>query len=238
MKYIRYLVFFFLSCTAYATQNLVIGTIPNAPPFEFLNEVNNLSGFDPDIMNALCNIMGRKCTFKLYSFHKLFAALDDGQIDLAIAAIMITPEREKRFLFSLPYKFTIHQYVTLADSKLTAVAQLKGKIIGIYKSSPEEELISKQFKGKVKVKSYYHVNQMIDALKRKKVDAIMLEYHRAVYWLSNTPNFKLIGGTFTTGEGYGIAARKGRKQLIQDINNAITHIENDGTYLKIYQLYF
>lgn len=238
MKYIKYLLLSLLCVSVYAKTDLTIGTLSNDPPFEFLNEKDSLSGFDINLMTAICKRIKRECHFKIYTFHELFTALERGQIDLAIGAILITTEQEKRFLFSIPYKISVHQYLTLADSKIDLMKQLQGKTLGIYHSHSDDELAHKQFHHNVKIKPYPHVNLMMDALKKKQVDAIMLEYHRAVYWLSNATGFKLLGGPFTSGEGYGIVTKKGRDKLMQQINQAIIDMENDGTYLKIYQLYF
>jgi ABC-type amino acid transport substrate-binding protein len=237
MRYIPYLFCCFLTFNTYA-QNLIIGTLSNDPPFEYKEEPHTFSGFDIDIMGKLCKRMGSQCTFKTFNFHQLFGALDKGEIDLAIAAIIITPERQKHFLFSLPYKFNNQQFVTLAHSKLKSPSQLLNKKIGIYKGAPEETAVYNKFNGHVQIKLYENVNELVYALKKKKVDAIVLEYSRAVYWLSNTKDFKLLGRPFRAGEGYGIAAKLGRKQLIQQINLTLKKMEQDGTYLQIYQRYF
>lgn len=238
MKCMQYLVFFFLSFITYVANSLVIGTLSNAPPFTFLEGPNNLSGFDIDLMNSICKRIKRKCTYNTYNFHKVFDALEDGQIDLAIAEIIITPEREQHLLFSLPYKLQSYQYLTPLKTNIKSPAQLTGKTIGVYNSSPDKALIYKQFKDTIKVMLYEHVEQMVNALKEKKVDVIMLEDNRAAYWLANTKGFKLLGKPFQSGAGYGIAAKQGRESLIKEINAAIKEMEKDGSYLTIYQRYF
>ncbi|MCL9684403.1 transporter substrate-binding domain-containing protein [Legionella sp. EUR-108] len=235
--YILYLFFCLLTANAHA-QNLVIGTLSNDPPFEFKEAPHTFSGFDIDIMNEICKKMERQCTFKTFNFHKLFGALNEGKIDLAIAAIIITPERKRHFLFSLPYKFNYQQFITLAHSSLQHSSQLRGKRIGIYKGSPEQSAVYNKFKGHVEIKLYDHVDELVFALKNKKVDAIVLEYPRAMYWLSNTKDFKLLGHQFRAGEGYGIVAKLGKEHLIQQVNQALERMEKDGSYLQIYQLYF
>lgn len=238
MNYVRYLVFCCFSVITVAANSLVIGTISNAPPFEFLNGKNNLTGFDIDLMNALCKRIKKECSYKTYDFHKLFSLLNTGQIDLAIAGIMITPAREKQFLFSMPYKLEAYQYLTLSSTPLTAISQLPGKTIGIYDSSPDKAVVAKQFKDNINIKLYKHVEQMVSALQEKQVDVIMLESHRAAYWFANASNLKSLGEPFQAGREYGIAARQGNLQLIQEINQALQQIENDGTYVKIYKQYF
>lgn len=235
--YILCLFFCFFTCSSYA-HDVLIGTITNDPPFEFKNSQNTLSGFDIDLMNGLCQRMQVHCIFKEFKFQQLFSALNKKEIDVAISAIIITPERQKKFLFSLPYKFNHQQFVTLTDSKLQHSFQLRGKTIGVYRGSPEERDTYKQFDGDIHLKAYDSVNQMVAALQNKKVDAIILEYHRALYWLSNSNDFKPLSQQFQDGDGYGIATQLGNTNLIASINSALLKMEQDGSYLKIYKTYF
>lgn len=240
MKYCYLIGLFFFSLTfnAYA-NNLLIGTISAAPPFEFQDAEKNFSGFDIDIMYEICRRIGSKCTFKAFKFHDLFGALNNNEIDLAIASIIITPERKKHFLFSLPYKFNNQQFVTLANSKFQNTSELTGKRIGIYKDSPEEANVYKKFNGNINIKLYEDVTHLLDALNNNQVDAVVLEDSRAQYWISNSSHsFKLLGRPFRAGEGYGIAAKLGQEQLMGNINAALEKMESDNTYLKIYRLYF
>jgi len=239
MKYCYLICLFFFSLTFKANANdLRIGTISAAPPFEFQDEQKNFSGFDIDIMNEICKRIGSKCTFKAFKFHELFGALNNNEIDLAIASIIITPERRKHFLFSLPYKFNNQQFVTLANSKLQRTSELSGMSIGIYKDSPEQASVYKKYNGNINIKLYEDVTHLLDALNNNQVDAVVLEDSRAQYWISNSHRFKLLGRPFRAGEGYGIAAKLGKEQLMGTINAALEKMESDNTYLKIYRLYF
>ncbi|HAT9113156.1 TPA: transporter substrate-binding domain-containing protein, partial [Legionella pneumophila subsp. pneumophila] len=53
-----------------------------------------------------------------------------------------------------------------------------------------------------------------------------------------TPDCKLLGDSFPFGIGFGVVARLDQAELIEKINQALIEIENDGTYLKIYNLFF
>lgn len=231
-------VFFYFLISPLWAKDLIIGTISHAPPFEFQDEKKGLSGFDIDIMNELCKRMDVHCTFKLYDFHRLLNILQQGKVDLAIASIVITPERSQQFLFSLPYKINSLQLVTLATAKYQNYAQLKNKRIGVYKGPIAQLFIAQKLDGQAEVQQYDDVEDLYSALENKEVDAIAVELERAVYWLANTQGFKMIGKPVHIGEGYGIAAPLGQTQLIEQINQQIKNMEQDGTYLKIYKLYF
>jgi ABC-type amino acid transport substrate-binding protein len=220
------------------SKPLIIGTEAYAPPFEVRTVKGKFFGFDIDIMSAICKQINEECTFKSYNFYRLPEALQTGEIDLAIAAIIITPERERNFQFSLPYKINFQQLMVLKSSNYDSPSELAGKKIGVFTGSPDFEFISDKFEGTAEIKSYANVNELILALKEKKVDAIVLSISQGAYWISNYPEVKHIGRPFRVGEGYGIAAKLGKTQLINRINRALENIEKNGVYLEIYRTYY
>lgn len=231
-------IFFYFLISPLWAKNLTIGTIGHAPPFEYQDQIKGLAGFDIDIMNTLCQRMNTHCTFKIYEFSQLFTALKKGEVDLAIASIVITPKRQEQFLFSLPYKIARLQFITLKKNNFQETSQLINKRIGVYKNAPDRRYIEEKFNNQVTFQDYDHVENLFSALKKNEVDAILVESPRAEYWLANVPGFKMLGKSFPVGEGYGIAANLREEQLIQEINTQLKKMEKEDTYLKIYKLYF
>lgn len=235
--FIRFVLFYFVFSPLWAS-NLIIGTIANAPPFEFQNDAKGLSGFDIDLMNALCKRMNTRCEFKTYQFSQVLDALKKGEVVLAIAAIDITPKRKTQFLFSLPYKLATIKIVTLTSSDLQKPNQLVNKRVGFYKNAPDKDYLGALSLQQIHAQYYPHVADLFAALKQKKVDAIVVEPSRAAYWLANNRGFKVLGKSVPVAEGYGIAANLNQKKLIDEINYYLKQMERDGTYLQIYNRYF
>ncbi|PJE14418.1 MAG: ABC transporter substrate-binding protein, partial [Legionella sp.] len=65
------------------------------PPFTIRADKDHYFGFDIELMSSLCTEMKTQCQFKPMPFNQLFTQLNKGTIDLAIAAIIITDERQK-----------------------------------------------------------------------------------------------------------------------------------------------
>ncbi len=80
-----------------------IGTSGNYAPFAFYNEQNELDGFDVQLGKALAEQMGVTAEFTDFAFEGLGGAMLNHQIDSAIAAISVTPERQQEFDFSNVY---------------------------------------------------------------------------------------------------------------------------------------
>ncbi|WED43866.1 transporter substrate-binding domain-containing protein [Legionella cardiaca] len=196
-------------------------------------------GFDISLMEEICRRLNATCTFQGVYFDQLFDLVSSGEVDLAIAAIIITPERSEKFLFSLPYKESHLQYIVRYQSPLQSIEDLQGKTIGVYLNSPAQNFVLQQFANTVQFQTYRTSAQMFDALYHQKIDAIIINPPQAMYWMSNNSGiYRLLGKKYPIGEGYGIMTQLGRNDLMAQINNILNSIENDGTYLNIYNSFF
>ena len=82
------------------------GTSADYPPFEAYNDNFQLEGFDIALMQNIAEKLGLNVEFKDMAFDGLGDALAINQIDLAIAAISVTPERDLEVDFSNIYYVT------------------------------------------------------------------------------------------------------------------------------------
>ncbi|HAT6978884.1 TPA: transporter substrate-binding domain-containing protein [Legionella pneumophila] len=221
---------------------LTIGTLSYNPPFEI--QVNNSSkknefyGFEIELMDEICKRINAKCQYKPLLFEQILSEVNSGAIDLGIGSINITPERSERFLFSLPYKASYHQFLVPSNSNIKKIDDLKGKTIGIHLGSPTADYLTVYFNNNIQFKYYQTFMDLLNGLNDPQVSAIVTNSDQAQYWVSNTPDCKLLGDSFPFGIGFAVVARLDQAALIEKINQALIAIENDGTYIKIYNLYF
>lgn len=72
------------------------------PPFVFQDK-NKLSGFSIDLWRSIANEMGASFKYIVYpTVPDILNQVEQNKVDLGIAAISITAERQKKFDFSLP----------------------------------------------------------------------------------------------------------------------------------------
>ncbi|HIF0232316.1 transporter substrate-binding domain-containing protein [Legionella bozemanae] len=165
-------------------QSLTIGIVAYDPPFSMSADQNHFFGFDIELMTELCKQIKAQCQFKPMLFNTLFTDLNAGKIDLAIAAITITKERQQAFLFSLPYLASEARFVTTKNNSIKALKNLNNKTIGIIKGSLFKQLITQDFKTN-SIKEYPSTNQLITALNQHEVDALLVDDFSADYWIAN-----------------------------------------------------
>ena len=88
-----------------STEPLVIGT-KEAPPFAFKREDGTWDGISFALMRRLSNDLGFDYRIEERTLDGLFTGLEEGQLDLSIAALTVTPEREERVDFTHPFYTT------------------------------------------------------------------------------------------------------------------------------------
>lgn len=238
-KYALFLMLLFLTPSTYA-EKLLIGSSPMNPPFgSIADKKEQFFGFDISIMSEICDRMNKTCQFVPIPFNDLFPLIQSGKLDVAISAIIMTPDRQKKFLFSLPYLASSARFLTLKGSPIRTPQDIPGKIIGVREGTPFLELVKTLYGDRVSIKLYPLVSNLLEALSHHAVDLVILDAHAAIFWKDNSPDqYQIIGAPLPLGDGYAIMTKQGREALIQQINQALLAMENDGTYLKIYDTYF
>ncbi len=98
-----------LNPLAYAQQSnteapgtLTVGTKP-APPFAMKDDDGKWHGISIDLMEIVASTLNYNLTFTEKNLSELISDVEDGRIDASIAAISVTPEREKVIDFTHQY---------------------------------------------------------------------------------------------------------------------------------------
>ncbi|KTD06654.1 transporter substrate-binding domain-containing protein [Legionella hackeliae] len=233
------LLLIFLWCPFHLfAQPILVGISGYNPPFGIpADEKEHFSGFEIDLMQEICRRAQLECLFRNFTFPQLFSETLTNHIDLAIGSISITPERQKDFIFSLPYLPGGGQYATRVSSSVKTISDIKGKRIGIEEGTIFKAWIHAQFGHSSQVLEYKNVEDVLQALYDNKVDAVLLDAGIVQYWVANNSNlFRSVGKPISSG--YGIMANKSKEGLVAIINKYLLDLENDGTYLVLYRRYF
>jgi polar amino acid transport system substrate-binding protein len=86
-----------------SSGELRAGTTADFPPLSMRDRDGQLIGLEVDLVRALADTMNVKVRFVEIPFADLIPALERGEIDLAVAGMTITPERNARVAFAGPY---------------------------------------------------------------------------------------------------------------------------------------
>ncbi|WP_423202750.1 transporter substrate-binding domain-containing protein [Legionella gratiana] len=186
--------------------------------------------------------MKLKCTFVRMGEQQLFPALENRTIDLAISGIVISPQREETYLFSLPYLLNHGVFVVPPQSNLQHISDLKGKFVGVKNNQDDSvfgEYLQFKFSNQFQIKQYDTTEDMFRDLENGFLDAAFAHQEIVNYWYENGfARFKIIDRPHLVGYGIGIVGLPDKQDLINNINKELLEIDKTDFYLNLYKTYF
>ena len=226
---------------------LRIGIEAAYPPFAYKTPEGNITGFDYDIGNALCEEMKVKCQWIEQEFDGLIPALKVRKFDAVLSSLSITEDRLKSVDFTDKYYHTPAKLVMKEGSALGELPQaLNGKKIGVQRASVYDRFASERFApAGAQIVRYSSQNEVFLDLAAGRLDASLADVVNIDEGFLATDagkGFALVGPDFTDhdyfGLGIGIAVRKGDRALAERFNKAIAEIRANGTYQQVQDKYF
>lgn len=216
-------------------ETLTVGSDIPYPPFE-QGKPGNYTGFDVELMEAIGEKLGRPVEFQDTSFETIFRDVAQGKFDAVISAATITPEREKAVAFSDPYYLSEQAILVKEGSDITGLSDLSGKTIAAQQGTTGLEL-AKEKSGASEIRPYPEGPDAVNALKAGTVEAVVIDAPVAQNAVEKSGGVE-IAEKVPTEESYGIALAKGSTELLEEINEALKELEQDGTYTTIYKKWF
>jgi len=228
-------------CSGSSDQNtIVIGIDDKFAPLGFRDENNELVGFDIDYATAAVEKMGKKVKFQPIDWQTKESELSSGRIDLIWNGYTITDERKEKVLFTKPYLKNAQVVVTLANSPLSKLADLNGKVIGLQTlSSAADALAANPIHETVKTVTEFADNVLaLSDLKSGRVDAVVIDEVVIKYYMAKEQDsFKLLDESLAPEE-YGVGVKKGNDELLKQLQEALDALNQDGTAAKISNKWF
>ena len=235
---------FCLALQALAAEPLVVAVNNNDRPFGWMNDKGEPTGFSVDIAKALCKAMNRECRLQPAAFADFIPGVASGRFDFVVANILRTPEREKLVDFSDRFWRSSSTFVGQPGVvKAISRQELKGKTVAVQKGAVQERYLRELYGDVATIDTYASNAERNVALAAGKADLMLgsTMSHFAFMTAKGGERFEIIGEPIYDG-GLGgdvaIPLTKGRNDLRQAINAAMTAILRDGTYARINNAYF
>ncbi len=201
------------------------------PPFNFVNEQNEVVGFDPAVGKEIAKRMGIEAEVVTTAWDGIIAGLLANKYDAIVGSMSITAEREKVVDFVGPYYNTRRAVFTKPDSEVKSVADLDGAKIGVTLGETHEAWAREQG---YSVNTYKGLPELMLELKNGRVDAIVADSIAVILAMkANGDDFVTLPDLETEDVGAGIAIRKGNPELKAAMQEALDSMMEDGTYLEI-----
>ena len=221
---------------------IVLGTSADYPPFEFYNSQFALDGFDIALAKALGQELGVDVAFNDYAFDGLLNAVRLGEVDAAIGAISVTPDRQQVVDFTNLYY--LGQAAALAGEAFTGTVRsptdMSSARVGVQRGTTfqawaQENLVDKQVIAQENLVSYPNVSAMIGDLRKGTIDIGLMGTLPAKLVLERYPDIRLVGEKFHQQQ-FAIAVPKG-STLTVPLNEALLTLQSNGTFATLVKQY-
>lgn len=222
-----------------ANRRLVVGTAADYPPFEYYNDDFVLDGFDIALMHEVGQRLNVQVEFRDMTFSGLADALALEQIDAAISAISITEQRSQSVYFSNPY--FIGEDALLAQSEaqvpeITAVPLIAPYQIGVqqgsvYQQKVQTELVDTGLMPAERVNVYQDAATALADLRVGVVQLVWLDLQPAETAVT-AGDLKIVGQGLAR-QHLAVAMKNGEDRLRNEINAAITELQNQGRIAQL-----
>ena len=158
------------STQAAAQEEIKFAMEATYAPFEYVDENNQIQGFDVDLANALCDVIEAKCSFHNQPFDSLIPALKFRRYDAAISGIDITEQRLQVVNFSDAYYDNSAAFVSI-KGKVTDQTSLKGKRVGVQNGSTHQSYLTEQMDGVAAIPYASYQDAFLD-MQNGRIDAV------------------------------------------------------------------
>ena len=216
-------------------EKLTVGSDIPYPPFE-QGKPGHYTGFDIELMEAIGEKIGRTPEFQDTSFETIFRDVGQGKFNAVISAATITEEREKAVDFSNPYYLSEQAVLVKEGSSIKSLEDLEGKTVAVQQGTTGQELAKEKLGGS-EIRPYPEGPDAVNALKAGTVEGVIIDAPVAHNAVEKSGGVE-IAEKVPTEEEYGIAVAQGEEELLEEINEGLKEVEEDGTYAKIYKKWF
>lgn len=225
---------------------LIVGTSADYAPFAYYTPEFDIDGFDIALIKALANDLGLEVVVRDYAFEGLFGALQLNQIDAAIAAISVRPERDAQADFSHVYYAGENALLARKDGKVdavSAVGDLAGLRLGVqqgsvYETWAQQELVASGLSDASNIFSYLDINQAVADLAADRLDAMMLDALPAQAIVAQDPGQGLeVVAQGLEKQMFAIALRNGAYELQAQLNAALDRAVEAGVLADLSEQY-
>ena len=207
-------------------------------PYEFYQN-GKIVGIDAEIAAAIADYLGYDLVIEDMEFDTILTAVKEGSVDFGMAGMTITEDRLLEVDFSNSYATGVQSVIVKNDSPIAHVDDLFADG-ATYKAGVQQgttgDIYATEDLGENRVTPYNNANNAVLALIGGDVDCVIIDNEPAKALIAANEGLKILDTSYAD-EDYAICIKKGNKELLDKINEAIVALTKDGTIDKIVAKY-
>jgi len=227
---------------------ITVATEANWAPQSFINDKNELDGFDVDVAKAIAKHMGVKLKLVTQAWDIITAGNWVGRWDMHVGSMTPTKKRGEKFTFPGIYYYTPASVAVHEDSKAQSFKDLDGKVIAATTSSTYELYLKRDLTidaegspaftyqlNPGEIKSLDNVNTSLDDLRLGdgvRLSAVVGSLPSFNEAKKNGYPIRILGDPVFY-EPLSVAIENGDPELAAKISAAVKAMHADGTLSKL-----
>jgi polar amino acid transport system substrate-binding protein len=218
---------------------LRVGMSGDQPPLNFKAKSGQMEGLEVDLAKVLAEVMDVKLVIVQKPFGELLGALKNGEVDLVMSGMTITPERNMQVAFVGPYYLTgksiITKSATLAKAK-DAGALNKSKATLVALAGSTSQAFVEKLLPQAKLVTTKDYDGAVKLLLTGKADALVADQEICALTAMRNPKAGLMAlNKPLTIEPIGIAVAPGDSLLVNFLDNNLAALRVAGALDALHQ---
>lgn len=224
------------------TTKLIVGFDQSYPPYGFVGNDGNYTGFDLDLATEVANRNGWDIQLEAIDWAAKDTLLNSGAINCIWNGFTMEG-REDGYTFSDPYMLNEQVVVVKAGSDISDFAGLSGKTVMTQVDSAaldvlegDQAEVAATFKGGA-AQTIGDYNNAFMQLDSGMIDAVACDLSIAQYQISANPGKYVQLETPLSTEHYAVGFKKGNTELANQVTETLKQLDADGTVKKLCEKY-
>lgn len=222
------------------TTTFVVGFDQSYPPYGFVGDDGEFTGFDLDLAQKVCDLNGWELQLEAIDWDAKDALIESGSISCIWNGFTMEG-REDSYSFSEPYMLNGQVIVTRADSDINSLEDLAGKNVVTQVDSAALDVLegdradlAATFASLDTIADY---NTAFVMLQSGQYDAVACDLSIAEYQMAaNDGLYKKLDESLSD-EHYAVGFKKGNTELADQVTAALKTLNEDGTVKELCEKY-
>ncbi|MEC1922952.1 transporter substrate-binding domain-containing protein [Bacillus subtilis] len=202
---------------------------------------DKLTGYEVEVVREAAKRLGLKVEFKEMGIDGMLTAVNSGQVDAAANDIDVTKDREEKFAFSTPYKYSYGTAIVRKDdlSGIKTLKDLKGKKAAGAATTVYME-VARKYGAKEVIYDNATNEQYLKDVANGRTDVILNDYYLQTLALAAFPDLNI---TIHPDIKYmpnkqALVMKKSNAALQKKMNEALKEMSKDGSLTKLSKQFF
>lgn len=223
---------------------LIVGLDNAYPPYGFIGDDGNLTGFDIDLATEVAARNGWNLELEAIDWDAKDALLNQGTINCIWNGFTMEG-REDGYTFSEPYMLNEQVVVAKADSGIKTLEDLNGKVVMTQVDSAALDVLENEEEGGQaalaatfkELQTIGDYNNAFMQLESGMVDAVACDLSIAAFQMAAKSGAYVQMDEPLSTEHYAVGFKKGDSDLAKQVTDALKALDEDGTVKQLCEKY-